>query len=114
MTQAPQSTSRKGYLLLGLAVVTCPCHLPILLALLTGAAVAGIVGQHFGLVFGALTVIFAVSLLLGLRALRPAHPHVRDESTPERDANPVADLSGAHTGRRAAPLARVDRPRESR
>jgi mercuric ion transport protein len=65
-----RSTSLTGYLLLGLAVVTCPCHLPILLALLAGTGLAGVLSQHVALVFGGLALTFAVSLLLGLRALR--------------------------------------------
>jgi len=62
--------SLKGYLLLGLAFVTCPCHLPLLLAILAGTGLAGALSQYFGLAFVALSVIFVVSLFLGLRALR--------------------------------------------
>ncbi len=64
--------SVKGYLLLGLAIVTCPCHLPLLLAVLAGTSVAGVLSQHFGLTVLALTLIFVPALLLGLRALRRA------------------------------------------
>ena len=64
MTAPERSTSLRAYLLLGVAVVTCPCHLPILLALLAGTSLAGLLSQHVELVF------FMVSLLLGLRALR--------------------------------------------
>jgi len=71
--EQPGSTSPKslkGYLLLGLAVVTCPCHLPILLAVLAGSALAGVLSQHFGLILLMLSVIFLASLLLGLKALK--------------------------------------------
>lgn len=70
---APEASSRKplkAYLLLGLAVITCPCHLPLLLAVLAGTALAGSLSQYFGLAFLGLTVIFVPALYLGLRALR--------------------------------------------
>ena len=70
MTTPARPKSLKGYLLLGLAIVTCPCHLPILLALFAGTGLAGALSQHFGLAFAALSVIFAVSLFLGLRILK--------------------------------------------
>ncbi len=60
----------KGSLLLGLAFVTCPCHLPLLLAVLAGTGLAGALSQHVGLVFLTLSVIFVLSLILGLKALR--------------------------------------------
>jgi len=68
----PPRRSLKGYLLLGLAVVTCPCHLPLLLAVLAGTSVAGVLSQYVGLAVLALTLIFVPALLLGLRALRRA------------------------------------------
>lgn len=98
MTEPAPRTSPKGYLLLGLALLTCPCHLPILLALLAGTGLAGVVGQHFALAFGALAVVFVGSVLLGLRALRPVPVHERGEPAPERHADPVADRSGVRTG----------------
>lgn len=64
--------SLKGYLLLGLAFVTCPCHLPILLVILAGTGLAGALSQYFGLAFLALSVIFVASLVLGLKALKGA------------------------------------------
>ncbi len=70
MTAAARSKSLKGYLILGVAVVTCPCHLPILLALLAGTSLAGVLSQHVGLVLVGLAVVFVVSLRLGLRVLR--------------------------------------------
>jgi mercuric ion transport protein len=62
--------SLKGYLLLGLAFVTCPCHLPLLLAILAGTGLAGALSQYFGMAFVALSVIFLVSLVLGLKAVK--------------------------------------------
>lgn len=62
----------KAYLLLGLAAITCPCHLPLLLAILAGTALAGALSQYLAVAFVALTVIFALSLGYGLRAWRQA------------------------------------------
>ncbi len=62
--------SLKGYFLLGLAFVTCPCHLPLVLAVLAGTGLAGVLSQHFWFAFLALSVIFVASLLLGLKALK--------------------------------------------
>jgi len=72
MTKLARPNSVKGYLLLGLAVLTCPCHLPILLAVLAGTGLAGALSQYVGMAFLALTVIFVASLVLGLRALKAA------------------------------------------
>lgn len=68
------SRSLKGYFLLGLAFVTCPCHLPILLVVLAGTGLAGAISQHFGLAFLVLSAIFVASLFLGLKALKSREP----------------------------------------
>jgi mercuric ion transport protein len=60
----------KGYLLPGLAFLTCPCHLPLLVAVLAGTGLAGALSQHVGLAFLVLSVMFGTSLILGLNALR--------------------------------------------
>lgn len=62
--------SPKGYLLLGVAVITCPCHLPLLLAGLAGTSLAAVLSEHFVLALLGLSVIFGLSLVLGLKALR--------------------------------------------
>ncbi len=62
--------SPKGYFLLALAFITCPCHLPLLLAVLAGTGLAGALSQYFGIVFLVLTVIFIASLALGLKAIK--------------------------------------------
>ena len=72
-TPAPRR-SVTGALLLGMAVVTCPCHLPLLLAALAGTSVAAILSRYVGLAVLALTLIFVPTLLLGLRALGRAEP----------------------------------------
>ncbi len=70
MTKLAPRTSVKGYLLLGLAFVTCPCHLPILLAILAGTGLASALSQYVGLAVLLLSVVFVASLWLGLRTLR--------------------------------------------
>jgi mercuric ion transport protein len=65
---APRSL--KGYLLLGVAFVTCPCHIPILLAVLAGTSLAGVLSQYLGFAVAGLSVMFLVSLLWGLKTLR--------------------------------------------
>ena len=70
MSKPAPPTSVKDYLLLGLAFVTCPCHLPILLAILAGTGLAGALSEYFGLAFLLLSVVFVASLWLGLRAVR--------------------------------------------
>lgn len=69
---ALQRRPLKAYLLLGLAVITCPCHLPLLLAILAGTALTGAINPYLGVAFVAMTVIFVVSLLYGLKAWRQA------------------------------------------
>ncbi|MBI2155088.1 MAG: mercury resistance protein [Candidatus Rokubacteria bacterium] len=70
MTPPPRPRSVKGYLLLGLAFITCPCHLPLLLAVLAGTGLAGALSQYFGVAFVALSLIFLASLVLGLKAVK--------------------------------------------
>ncbi|MBI1893000.1 MAG: mercury resistance protein [Candidatus Rokubacteria bacterium] len=62
--------SLKGYLLLGLAFLTCPCHLPVLLAVLAGTGLAGVLSQYWELAIVTLSVVFVASLLWGLKVLK--------------------------------------------
>lgn len=48
---------RTGYLFAALTVVTCPCHLPILLALLAGTAAGTLLSEY------AITAVVILSLL---------------------------------------------------
>mgnify|MGYP000156236096 CR=1 FL=1 len=59
------------------SVITCPCHLPIVLplalALLAGTPAAVWITQNVGWVYGGMTILFFVSLALGFRWMsRPA------------------------------------------
>ncbi len=55
------------YVMAAMAVVACPCHLPIWLALLSGTALAGVISDHLGLAFAALTLLFVVSAWAAVR-----------------------------------------------
>ncbi|HDV8720293.1 TPA: broad-spectrum mercury transporter MerE [Escherichia coli] len=47
-----------GYLWGALAVLTCPCHLPILAAVLAGTTAGAFLGEHWGVAALALTGLF--------------------------------------------------------
>lgn len=65
---APRSPWKR-YLSLGLAVLTCPCHLPLILVVLGGTALGGWLRQYSGVVFLAMLGVFGLALLHGLGAL---------------------------------------------
>ena len=45
-----------------LAVLTCPCHLPLLAVVLTGTSVGAFVGDHWGVAALALAGLFVLSV----------------------------------------------------
>ncbi len=51
-----------------IAGLTCPCHLPIYLALLGGTALGGVIRENTGLVVLGLTGAFLASLLYAVAA----------------------------------------------
>lgn len=53
-----------------LAVLTCPCHLPILLALLSGTVAGAFVADHVGVALLVLLVLFVLALLNALGRAR--------------------------------------------
>ncbi len=57
------------YLTAGIAILACPCHLPIWLALLSGTALAGAISDHLGVAVVALTVLFIASAWAAVRLL---------------------------------------------
>lgn len=59
----------KGYLLLIMAALTCPCHLPVLLALTAGTALGSILSRHLWLTALLLTMYFVGALYLGLNRI---------------------------------------------
>ena len=62
------SRSRNGYLWGILAVLSCPCHLPILAIVLAGTSAGAFLGEHWVIVGIALTRLFVLSLSRLLRA----------------------------------------------
>lgn len=53
-----------------LALLTCPCHLPILALLLSGTAAGALLSEHMGAALALMSVLFAIFLATALRALR--------------------------------------------
>ena len=59
-----------GYLWGALAVLTCPCHLPIFAIVLAGTTAGALIGEHWGIAALALTGLFVLSLARLLRAFK--------------------------------------------
>lgn len=55
------------YLMAALAIVACPCHLPLLLVLLGGTAFGAGLSEHMAVAFIALTALFGLSAWAALR-----------------------------------------------
>ncbi|EKF7421542.1 broad-spectrum mercury transporter MerE, partial [Pseudomonas aeruginosa] len=53
-----------------LAVLTCPCHLPILAVVLAGTTAGAFLGEHWVIAALGLTGLFLLSLSRALRAFR--------------------------------------------
>ena len=64
-----RSPKPKGYLHLTIAAVTCPCHVPIYLAIFGGTALGGFLRENLLLFVLGLTGIFLLTLLKGLRLI---------------------------------------------
>jgi mercuric ion transport protein len=62
-----------GYLWGALAVLTCPCHLPILAIVLAGTTAGAFIGEHWGVAALALTGLFVLSVTRLLRAFMENH-----------------------------------------
>lgn len=70
-TGAARPHTLRAYLMLGLAFVTCPCHLPILAVLLAGTGAGAYLRQNLALSAAAMTALFVTSLVLGFRWIAP-------------------------------------------
>ncbi len=55
---------------LGVAIVTCPCHLPIYIAVFGGTALGSFFAQNLVSAFVLLTALFGISLVLGMKVLK--------------------------------------------
>ncbi|BAP88993.1 mercuric transport protein, MerE [Burkholderiales bacterium GJ-E10] len=60
----------RGYAWGVLAALTCPCHLPILAAVLAGTTAGAFIGNHWGIAAVALGGLFFLSLARAIRAFR--------------------------------------------
>lgn len=47
-----------------LAVVACPCHVPLIIALFAGTTFGASLASHTGLLYGAMTGLFVVAVAL--------------------------------------------------
>ena len=63
----PRPPGGKRCLHLAIAAVTCPCHVPIYVAILGGTAAGALLQENLLLFILALTVIFFLALRKGLR-----------------------------------------------
>lgn len=70
--RTPAATDKSGtaYLWGALALLSCPCHLPIFGAVLAGTAAGAFVGEHWVIAAAALTGVFVLSALKLQRAFR--------------------------------------------
>jgi mercuric ion transport protein len=59
----------KGAGIVTLAVVACPCHLPILLGVLGGTAIGAALAANFLTAFALFAAVFIGAGVVGLRAL---------------------------------------------
>lgn len=66
---APQNARQRitSYLFAALALVTCPCHLPIWIAVLAGTTAGAFLSEHWVISALALTGLFVLSLTRLLR-----------------------------------------------
>lgn len=67
---APQIPRWRAYTWGVLAALTCPCHLPILAAVLAGTTAGAFIGDHWGIAAVALAGLFFLSLARAIRAFR--------------------------------------------
>jgi hypothetical protein len=80
---------------LTVAALTCPCHAPLIAALLAGTGAGAVFAAQLGLVTAALACVFAGTLVLGLsgtshllaRRIRRGAPNNSDDPTEEECAH---------------------------
>ena len=82
----------KPYLSAGIALLTCPCHLPLLAAVLAGTALGGWLSQYTLAVTMGMTGIFILAVLYSFRAFSRMNRHEDDSvSVGARDVNHAED-----------------------
>ncbi len=55
------------YVMAAIALLTCPCHLPIVLILLSGTALGAVLDDHWVIALVALTAAFVASAWVAIR-----------------------------------------------
>jgi hypothetical protein len=60
----------RHYLSVGLAMITCPCRLPLLMGVLAGTAVGGWLSRYTWVVFGAMLGVFVLLLWYSLSVFK--------------------------------------------
>jgi len=68
MNEQPQRL--KGYINLAIAALTCPCHVPIYLAVLGGTALGVYLRDNILLIILGLTGVFLLTLTRGLKLVK--------------------------------------------
>lgn len=69
------------YLMAAIAILTCPCHLPILVVVLGGTALGGVLSEHIAVTVIALTILFVASAAAATALFqRAAHDAARPRS----------------------------------
>jgi mercuric ion transport protein len=70
MQWVKQSIGSKRYLYFSVAALTCPCHVPIYLAIFGGTALGAFLSENLLLFILGLTGVFLVTLSRGLRLIK--------------------------------------------
>ncbi len=71
-TGCAASRAKRGGIVWGtLAVITCPCHLPVLAVVLSGTALGALLREHFTSTLVLFSLLFLLSLWAVTRTLRP-------------------------------------------
>lgn len=91
-TKQDFSFNLRSGLSFAVACITSPCCTPIivplLLALIAGTPFAAVVAQYTGLIYGGLTLVSIISLVLGLRWLSPRRKSKQVVSNTQLQAKP--------------------------
>jgi mercuric ion transport protein len=63
---------RGGFAWAALAALTCPCHVPLLVLLLSGTAAGAFLSEHMGGAFALMAIVFLPSLGFAIKRLKEA------------------------------------------
>ena len=72
----------KQYLSVGVAILTCPCHLPLLAAALAGTVLGGWLSQYTLVVTLGTAGIFMLAVLYSLQSFTPLNDNAQTISFP--------------------------------